>query len=375
MSALDPATSPAMGGTEPRPAPVLGDLARLSQRLAATLAVAVLVAFILSLQFLAQPFVWRNWPADEVLRGWLFILRDRLIVAGLIGLAIAAQQKVRARSPIMRSVLLATAVVLGAVAGEACLSGLDRGEDPAQLLTHTLRWSAIAMAAALTYYLWRASTEAQEQLRRETLRHHTLARQMVSTRLTALRKQIEPHFLFNTLATIRRMHQTDSAQGARLLASFIDYLRRLLPLIDRSEVALGDEVTLVEAYLVLAQARLPGRLAVQVEVPPSLRAALVPPLALATLIENAVKHGIAPCPDGGLIRVQAQALGDMLQLSVVDTGVGLAAAPQAGTGVGLFNIRARLEALYGAHGVLRIETNTPRGVRASMWLPLHAEAA
>ena len=363
-----------MGGTEPSPAPVLAHLARLSQRLAATLAIAALVAFILSLQFLAQPFVWRNWPADEVLRGWLFILRDRLIVAGLIGFAIAAQQNLRARSPVMRSMLLATAVALGAAAGEACLSGLDRGENPAQLLTHTLRWSAIALAAALTYYLWRASLEAQEQLHREALRHHTLARQMVSTRLTALRKQIEPHFLFNTLATIRRMHQTDSAQGARLLAGFIDYLRQLLPLIDRSEVALGDEVTLIEAYLLLAQARLPGRLAVQVEVPPPLRAARVPPLALATLIENAVKHGIAPCPGGGLIRVQAQVLGDTLQLSVIDTGVGLTSAPQAGTGVGLYNVRARLEALYGAHGVLRIETNVPRGVRASMSLPLRAGA-
>ena len=151
--------------------------------------------------------------------------------------------------------------------------------------------------------------------------------------------------------------------------SFIDYLRRIMPMLDRSEVPLGEEVDLVRAYLAVIQVRMLARLKVALDVPDRLRHVLVPPLALATLVENAVKHGITPSPSGGEIRIGAVEHAGQLQLCVADTGVGLRADGTGGTGIGLSNVRARLTTLHGARAGLRVETNEPSGVRALLYLP------
>jgi hypothetical protein len=190
-----------------------------------------------------------------------------------------------------------------------------------------------------------------------------------------MRKQIEPHFLFNTLATVRRLHQTEPETGATMLANFIDYLARLLPMLEHSEVPLGDEADLVTAYLSVIQIRMPERLTVRIDVPAALRRARVPPLALATLVENAVKHGIAPLPHGGAIEVVALAKDGMLELSVSDNGAGFNSSTGGGVGIGLYNVRARLATLHGALGTLQVEANRVAGVRASIMLPLGLEPA
>src|SRR5580693_4815710 len=185
---------------------------------------STIIAFGMSLQFLAQSFVWRNWSIREVLEGWLYIFRDRLIVATLITLPIVFLGILRTRSPLLRSVQLAASGLAGAVAGEWLVRQLyDQQDALAPLLTSALRWGAVAFAVATTYYLWRASTDSGDQLRRESLHRQSVEQQLANTRLTALRKQIEPHFLFNTLATVRRLHRTDPAAGAGMLANFIDY--------------------------------------------------------------------------------------------------------------------------------------------------------
>jgi LytS/YehU family sensor histidine kinase len=316
-------------------------------------------------------FVWRNWPIREVIAGWLFIFRDRLIVATLITVLIVLLARLRIQSPLLRSVLLAAGVLAGAIAGE-WLVRLLYGEQNALalLLTSALRWGAVAFAVATTYYLWRASAGSAEQLRRESLRRQSAEQQLANTRLTALRKQIEPHFLFNTLATVRRLHQTDPAAGAGMLANFIDYLRRVLPMLECSEVSLGDEINLLRAYLAVIQSRMRGRLAVTFQVPGDLQGARVPPLALATLVENAIKHGLAPLPSGGLISITAAADHGRLQLVVADNGVGLKADSEGGTGIGLYNVRARLATLYGTNATLQVRANQPTGVCATIRLPL-----
>jgi len=329
------------------------------------------VAFGMSLQFLAQLFVWRNWPIREVIEGWLYIFRDRLIVATLITFLIVLLDNLRTQSPLLRSALLAAGVLAGAIVGEWLVRLLyDQQNALAPLLTSALRWGAVAFAIATTYYLWRAAAASVEQLRRESLRRQSAEQQLANTRLTALRQQIEPHFLFNTLATVRRLHQTDPSVGAQMLANFIDYLRRVLPMLECSEVALGDEINLVRAYLAVIQSRMAGRLMVAFQVPGDLHAARFPPLALATLVENAIKHGLAPLPSGGTLCITASAKDDQLELVVADNGVGLKADSNGGTGIGLYNVRARLATLYGTKGTLQVQANQPSGVCAAIRLPL-----
>jgi signal transduction histidine kinase len=333
------------------------------------------IAFGMSLQFLAQLFVWRNWPIREVLQGWLYIFRDRLIVAILITLPIVILGILRIRSPLLRSALLAASTIAGAIVGEWLVRLLyDQQNALASLLTYALRWGAVAFAVATTYYLWRASADSGEQFRQESLRRQLVEQQLANTRLTALRKQIEPHFLFNTLATVRRLHQTDPAAGAGMLACFIDYLRRVLPMLECSEVPLGDEVNLIRAYLTVIQLRMSGRLTVTFQVPGNLGAVLVPPLALATLVENAIKHGLTPLPSGGTISITASSDQGQLELVVADNGVGLKADTGGGTGIGLCNVRARLTTLYGAKAALQVQANRPTGVCATIRLPLRKEA-
>lgn len=329
------------------------------------------IAFGMSLQYLAQLFVWRNWPVNEVLEGWLYIFRDRLIVATLITIPIVLLDILRTRSPLRRSALLAVSVLGGAIAGEWLVRLLyDQQDALVPLLTTALRWGAVAFAVATTYYLWRASADSVENFRREKLRRQSSEQQLASTRLVTLRKQIEPHFLFNTLATVRRLHQTDPAAGAGMLAHFIDYLRRVLPMLDCSEVALGDEINLIGAYLAVIQSRMMGRLAVTFQVPDNLCAARLPPLALATLVENAIKHGLAPLPSGGTISIRASARDGHLEVVVADNGVGLKADSAGGAGIGLYNVRARLATLYGGAASLQVQANHPTGVCATIRLPL-----
>ncbi len=176
--------------------------------------------------------------------------------------------------------------------------------------------------------------------------------------------------MFNTLATVRRLHQTDPAAGAGMLAGFIDYLRRILPMLERSEVPLEDEINLIRAYLAVIQSRMARRLCVTFQIPDSLRAVRVPPLALATLVENAIKHGLAPLPSGGTIRVTASSQPGLVELVVADNGVGLKADTGGGTGIGLYNVRARLRTLYGAIATLQVQANQPSGVCAIITLPV-----
>src|SRR5205823_6934610 len=150
--------------------------------------------------------------------------------------------------------------------------------------------------------------------------------------------------------------------GRAMLAQLTRYLRAALPRMRGNETTLAEEIDLVSAYLGVQKIRMGTRLETSIDAPAPLLAARVPPMMLATLVENAIKHGIAPLAEGGSILIKARASGGALTLSVADNGQGLTAA--SGSGVGLANIRARLAALYGERAVLALEANTPRGVRS-----------
>ncbi|MDM0033510.1 histidine kinase [Variovorax sp. J22P271] len=342
---------------------------RLPPRTAALWSLAV--AVLLSTQYLFQPFVWQNWPWDEVLAGWLEVLGNG-VVEGLFVLgALLLASRLPLRSPLAYVCVLTAAVAVGAGLANLALllAGVQGGApDAAWIAARTIRWAAIAGCSAATFGLWWRTSRLRADAQALDLQRVQLERQLVQAQLQALRNQIEPHFLFNTLATVRRLHQTEPAEGARLLAHFLDYLHSTLRQQRQGQfTTLGRELDLVRAYLAVVSVRMSGRLQVAFDVPVELRECEFPSLCIATLVENAVKHGIFASPTGGEIRVQARLHGDGVEVAVRDTGVGFSGT--GGSGMGLANIRARLSTLYGTSGVLRLDGNQPSGVCASIRLP------
>jgi LytS/YehU family sensor histidine kinase len=190
---------------------------------------------------------------------------------------------------------------------------------------------------------------------------------MVEARLSALQAQIEPHFLFNTLANVKRLYETFPAQGREMLSSLINYLRAALPSMRRSGSTLERELELARSFLTILKMRMRERLDFSISHDAELGGARVPPMVLPTLVENAIKHGLAPLPEGGRIDISARRDGDDLLLEVRDDGAGFSG--QAGAGVGLANTRSRLAALYGQRAGVELAAGTPRGVTASIRLP------
>ncbi len=194
-----------------------------------------------------------------------------------------------------------------------------------------------------------------------------LEREMSAARMQVLQAQIEPHFLFNTLANVRRLYQTDPAAGRVMLDNLMRYFAVALPRMRGSGADLRGERELIEAYLNVQQIRMGRRLAFAVDFQPGLDHAQVPPMMLLTLVENALKHGINPLREGGFVRVSAHLDAPALVLQVSDSGRGL--DDGSGTGTGLANIRARLAAEFGDAASLALHSNLPRGVTATITLP------
>ena len=198
-----------------------------------------------------------------------------------------------------------------------------------------------------------------------------LSKQAVEAELKLMQAQIEPHFLFNTLASVQYLTETDPPQATRLLGHLLAYLRAALPQLRAPATTLGKEIELAEAYLNILRMRMGERLAFTIEVPESLRQHRFPPMLLMTVIENAIEHGLEPRADGGSVRLEARRTDDMLAVVVTDSGDGLArgARAKAGDAVGVANLRERLAALYGARGRFTLEEVTPHGARATIEVP------
>ena len=335
----------------------------------ATLLWAVWIALAMSAQLLLQPFVWRNWPWDDVLQAWFELACRRLEVALAIALALLGAWALPSRSLGMRAAMLASALAVAAWGAEAVVSGQpdfhERG--PA---TRLLTWAVVSSSVAAMFYLWRRGVLAREAAQSTQLRRVQMQQQLTHLKLQALRSQIEPHFLFNTLATVRSLRGTDPGRGQRLLAHLIDYLRSTGNSASPDGAALGAEIEVIRAYLGVVDMRTCGRIASSIDVPAELLGAPIPSLAVATLVENAVKHGLAPKLDGGTVHVSARRNGDSLEVCVADDGVGFGAAGSGGTGIGLANVRSRLRTLHGGRAALLIRANEPTGAHVTMVVPL-----
>jgi LytS/YehU family sensor histidine kinase len=179
---------------------------------------------------------------------------------------------------------------------------------------------------------------------------------------------VEPHFLYNTLASAQYLTRSDAPSADRMLGHLIEYLRHSLPRTDRALSTLGEELERSRAYLEILKIRMGPRLNLQLDVPDELLATPLPPMMLQTLVENAIKHGLEPQPGEGTVWIFARRNGASVAVTVADDGRGF--DPQAsGGGIGLKNVRERLQLIYGAAASLVIAANFPRGVAATIGVP------
>lgn len=193
-------------------------------------------------------------------------------------------------------------------------------------------------------------------------------KELAIARLNLLHAQVEPHFLYNTLASAQVLTRTDPPRADAMIGHLIQYLRRSLPSADEPMSTLGDELERTQAYLEILRVRMGARLELQVEVPPALRSVQVPGMMLQTLVENAIKHGLEPKPGGGTIWILAREQEHEITLTVADDGQGFGTAT-SGTGVGLKNLRERLRLAYGGRAAFALVANFPCGVAATISLP------
>jgi signal transduction histidine kinase len=224
-------------------------------------------------------------------------------------------------------------------------------------------WIAVAAMVRQRDDFARAQASAFEVERSE------LERQANEARMRLLQAQVQPHFLFNTLANVQALVDSGSPQASKVLGSLIAYLRAAVPRINDPVTTMGQEIALVRAYLELMQLRMPDRLQYSLNVEPAALSLRCPPLTLLTLVENAVRHGIDPSEEGGRIDVTVRLASGRCRVSVIDSGVGIGMG-SSGLGTGLPALRERLALSFGKDAALRLLELAPHGVCAELDFPV-----
>jgi signal transduction histidine kinase len=295
-----------------------------------------------------------------------------------VTLAVVATYNLAPKAPQWRYPALALAILLASTAGTALMM-LAESQGRMEFFYRngsTLLWWIVGtwpryvLLGALigvVFVFFRTREESEVATQRAELDRERFAQQMDEARLQMLQAQIEPHFLFNTLANVRRLYQSEPAVGETMLDNLMRYLAVALPQMRANDTTIGREAILIESFLTIQRIRMGRRLTFEIDIPEMLRDVRVPPLMLLTLVENAIKHGLNPLPEGGLVRVTANVEGGELRIRVADTGQGF--TKSSGGGTGLANTRARLAAVYGPAARFALTLNQPRGVTAMICVP------
>jgi signal transduction histidine kinase len=320
-------------------------------------------------------------PLDEWAMATLRFLRQNLISGLLLLATIAAADAVAVAAGLRRRAAFAIAfLMILPASGLAMLLRIwvygtwsASGADWPYFIGTTLIWTFLGSMAYALFYLTREDEQQRRLLCDAECAQQELSAQMLRARLSALQAQIEPHFLFNTLANVRRLYETTPSRGREMLASLIDYLRAALPSMRSDSSTVGRELDLARSFLTILQMRMGERLQFSINAEPGLLETPIPPIILPTLVENAIKHGLGPLPEGGRIDIRARRSGEDIVIEVRDTGAGFTAA--GGSGVGLANTRSRLAGLYGGRASLQLASAAPRGVVATLRLPMRMPEA
>ncbi len=232
----------------------------------------------------------------------------------------------------------------------------------------------LASALIKATYKGRKEAEAKAAAAEENAEAEALKRQLVEARLQTMQAQVEPHFLFNTLASIDHLIEIDPVRASQMQKNLIALLRASMPTMREANGQnrlrdLKKELAVVRPYLEILSVRMEERLQWHIDVPDGLLSAEFPPMIIQGLVENAIKHGLEPKPEGGSLTVAARIEHGDLVVEVADTGLGFGRAATAGTGVGLANTRERLQLLYGAKGSLTVAANQPSGTLIRIQVP------
>jgi sensor histidine kinase YesM len=268
------------------------------------------------------------------------------------------------------SMLVIASMLLGSFGGTTLASfllGHPRGVDT--YMTSLLITAAAGFIGSL--YFWEREKVAglEAEAAQEESRSAVIERQVAEARLKLLQAQIEPHFLFNTLANLRALIPLDPARAQAMLDHLDGFLRAALAAARREQNTLGDEFSLLRDYLEILKIRMDKRLSYRLDLPEALAGALLPPMLLQPLVENAVKHGLEPSVDGGEVAVSARAGGGMITILIADTGSGARGNSNPGTGLGLAHVRERLAAAYGNRASLQFRENDNGGVAVTLVIP------
>ncbi|MCC2963655.1 histidine kinase [Massilia sp. IC2-278] len=239
------------------------------------------------------------------------------------------------------------------------------------MITIAVYAAGTAIIIRLVLFAGERRIERETHAARQQEQIAAAGRMLAEARLRALQAQIEPHFLYNTLANVVSLIDTQPAQARRMLERFIDYLRASLAASRADSATLGGELDLVRAYLDVLGVRMGARLRYRIEADSDTRQLPIAPMLLQPLVENAIMHGIEPKMEGGEVLVRARLVDDALCVEVSDSGMGLGhAAPRPGGGVGLSNLRERVQRLHGPTAQLQLIENQPCGVTSRLLLPL-----
>ena len=272
-----------------------------------------------------------------------------------------------ARLSTWRNQIRATITPNGDAAGSVTL--ICEPEDPAWIDWFLVdQGSNLENAEAVVRAITRRIAE-RRRLETQQVRQSATEKELTVARLNLLHAQVEPHFLYNTLASAQVLTRTDPARADAMLGNLIGYLRHSLPRTEDAPSTLGEELERARAYLDILAIRMGPRLALQVDVPDELRHLVFPPMMLQTLVENAIKHGLEPKPGGGTVWILARTIDNVASVTVADDGRGFS-AEGGGTGIGLRNVRERLRLGYGTNASFAIVANFPSGVAATITVPL-----
>ena len=222
-------------------------------------------------------------------------------------------------------------------------------------------------------YKGKVQAEAKAAQATEVAESESLKRQVIEARMAAMQAQVEPHFLFNTLASIEHLIETDPPRAGKMQRNLIALLRATMPTMREANAQstrdLGRELAVIRPYLEILKVRMEERLQTELNVSDGLLSAEFPPMMLQSLVENAIKHGLEPKAEGGLLRVSAEIVHGKLAVTVADTGLGFGKASTVGTGIGLSNIRERLALLYGDKASLTVTETDGGGTSITITVP------
>jgi len=358
-----------VGDAEPRPRGLA--LALGWRRLALALGLAVLFGTLNGLPSTAPPLT--------------VTIGHALVVTLLAVLAFGLLEQWPRRTPawLPRWVLQLIGVVIAVPTGvllahtASMAIDIDSAHAPPQmrgLIVLIVEGMLLGPWIALGAMLRQRDVFARDQALRFELERSELEREASEARLRLLQAQVKPHFLFNTLANVQALVDSGSPQASGVLRSLIAYLRAAVPKLQESTTTIGQEVELAQAYLEVMHMRMPDRLQFALHVDERAGDFRCPSMALLTLVENAIRHGVDPSEEGGRIDVEVSVRDGRCSVQVRDTGVGLRPGVR-GLGSGLSSLRERIRLEFGDDAELRLEPMHPRGARASLEFPARKQDA